>query len=245
MRQRSGVFGEAVGEYESARAGYPPELVADVLAMAPAGPVLEVGAGTGKASVAFAARGVDLTCVEPDPRMARQLAGHCPGARIEVTSFEDYLPDRAYALVFSAQAWHWVAPERRSELALAALAPGGVLALFWNRYILADPELRERLKEIDDRFGIASSLHHAPEDFLGDPLLAGEAGFRDAAHRLYRREERYPAARYLDLIRSVSAYRMLESGELEELLGLVAAEIGSGVDLVLVTQLDVARKEEA
>lgn len=36
-------------------------------------PVLEVGAGTGKATLALAERGLAVTCLEPDPRMAAVL----------------------------------------------------------------------------------------------------------------------------------------------------------------------------
>ena len=51
------MFGEVVQDYDQVRPGYPDDLVDDVTALSGAGPALEVGAGTGKATVSFAARG--------------------------------------------------------------------------------------------------------------------------------------------------------------------------------------------
>ncbi|GAA3155277.1 class I SAM-dependent methyltransferase [Nonomuraea salmonea] len=162
-RRRSVVFGEAVEQYEAARPGYPERLVTEVLAYAPDGPVLEVGAGTGKATAGFAAHVSDLTCVEPDPRMAAALTAKCPGVRVVSGIFEDYVPDRRFALLYSAQAWHWVDPDRRWDLAHDALAPSGALALFWNHYIPADDGVRAALGRLAERYGLASQSLHQNE----------------------------------------------------------------------------------
>lgn len=74
MTERNVIFGEAVEQYEPARPGYPEELVSDVLEFAGAGPALEVGAGSGKASVEIAAvvgDGAELPIV-PDLALARR-----------------------------------------------------------------------------------------------------------------------------------------------------------------------------
>src|ERR1700692_2225964 len=111
-RERRGVFGEAVAQYESARPCYPNELVDDILNYAgPVGRALEVGAGTGKATVAFAERGVSLTCLEPDPRMAAALVRQTstfPSVSVIETSFESWEPSERFDLLFAAQSWHWV-----------------------------------------------------------------------------------------------------------------------------------------
>ena len=44
-------------------------------------------------------------------------------------------------VLISAQAWHWVDPATRRELAHRALVPGGVLALFGHEYAFADPHV--------------------------------------------------------------------------------------------------------
>jgi SAM-dependent methyltransferase len=244
-RERSVVFGQAVGLYESARPGYPDQLVTDILGYAPAGPALEVGAGTGKATAAFAARGVDLTCVEPDPRMAAALAAKCPGVRLRIGIFEDYVPDRRFALLYSAQAWHWVDPERRWDLAYAALAPSGALALFWNHYLVTDPGLRAALAEVDHRHGVSSSSLHQEVPVRNEEaqhLLAGDPRFTDLDERSYSWTEWYAADRYLDLVRTISAYRILPPDRQEPVLRELAAVLGDGVEMTFVTDLTLARR---
>ncbi|WP_080044107.1 class I SAM-dependent methyltransferase [[Actinomadura] parvosata] len=244
-RVRSVVFGEAVDLYESARPGYPERLATEVLEYAPDGPVLEVGAGTGKATAVFAARGIDLTCVEPDERMATALAANCPGVRVQVGIFEDYTPDRRFALLYSAQAWHWVDPERRWDLAHAALAPSGALALFWNHYLVTDPALRARLAEVDHRHGVSSfSLHqdHPIRNEEVQHLLTGDPRFTDLDERSYTWTEWYDAARYLDLVRTISAYRILPPERREPLLAELASALGDGIEMTFVTDLTLARR---
>src|ERR1700747_707928 len=39
----------------------------------------------------------------------------------------------SFDLVVSAQAWHWIDPERGPAVARRALRPGGVLGVWWNQ----------------------------------------------------------------------------------------------------------------
>ena len=107
---------------------------------------LEVGAGTGKASVVFAERGLRLTCLEPDAAMAAVARRRLEGLQAVVVeqSFEDWTGGGS-PLCFAAQSWHWIRPEVRVAKAHAALAPGGTLALMWNGAAYPDGELRVAL----------------------------------------------------------------------------------------------------
>lgn len=244
-RERSVVFGSVAEEYDAARPDYPDQLVTDVLAYAPPGPVLEVGAGTGKATVSFAARGIDLTCVEPDSRMAARLSAKAPGVRVEIGIFEDFVPDRPFALLYAAQSWHWVDPDRRWDLAHAALAPSGAVAVFWNQYVVADPALRDELAAVDRRYDVNSSSLHRSREVRAEQAehqLAGDPRYTDLQERHYERTDHYDAGRYLDLVRSVSAYQMLDPGARETLLGQISALIGDGLDMTLTTDLALARR---
>ena len=111
MRERARVFGEVAGDYADVRAGYADELVTavfDYLGRV-SERVVEPGAGTGKATEAFGARGVPVTCVEPDPAMARVLRGRLPGVEVAVCRFEDWVPPAGgVPLLICAQAWHWL-----------------------------------------------------------------------------------------------------------------------------------------
>ncbi|OKI53684.1 hypothetical protein AMK15_28620 [Streptomyces sp. MJM1172] len=92
---RSQVFGEVAELYDAARPGYSNELVADVLTYAALGDraAVEIGAGTGKATVPFAELGTPLVCLEPDPRMAevlRRNTARYSGVQVEVDGFESW-----------------------------------------------------------------------------------------------------------------------------------------------------------
>ena len=173
MREQATVFGEVADLYDKARAGYADQIVDGVLAFAGGSPhdirAVEVGAGTAKATVAFAARGVGILALEPDPAMAAVAARNCapfPRVRIEVRTFEEWRPDaQRFELLFSAQAWHWVDPEVRWTKAASVLVPGGTVAIFWHRTDWRGEELRAELEAVYRRLN--------PELFAKDPSFPG------------------------------------------------------------------------
>jgi SAM-dependent methyltransferase len=254
MRERRLVFGEVADDYDRLRPGYPPQLVEDVLAAAGPGPVLEVGAGTGKATMAFAPRVADLTCVEPDPRMAGVLRRKLPGARIVASKFETWAPERGYGLLFSGQAWHWVDNDRRTDLAWAALASGGVLAPFWNMSTVADPVLHAALREVDRRHGLDDHTPHRPpaaglpdRDAAEDRAELGldEERFPEVTVLRYHSARSVSAADYPAFLLSFSLYRMLDPAVANAVVADTVAAIeahGGVLDFIMVTDLVLARR---
>jgi SAM-dependent methyltransferase len=253
-RERRLVFGEVADVYDRVRPDYPEQMIEDVLAAAGPGPVLEVGAGTGKATVAFAPRVDDLTCVEPDPRMAQVLRRKLPAARIVTSAFEAWAPDRGYGLLYSGQAWHWVDGERSAGLAWAALAPEGVLAPFWNLSTVADPALHAALNEIDRRHGLDDHTPHRPlagdlpeRDVAGDRAQLGldEQRFPEVTIARYHSTRSVAAADYSTFLLSFSVYRMLEPAAADAVLADTVTTIeahGGVLDFVMVTDLVLARR---
>jgi ubiquinone/menaquinone biosynthesis C-methylase UbiE len=81
MRQQRLVFGEVAELYDRARAGYPEALIDDVISFAggdgPSLRALEVGAGTGKATMGFATRGLEILALEPSADMAAVARRNC------------------------------------------------------------------------------------------------------------------------------------------------------------------------
>lgn len=236
------VFGEDPELYDRARPGYPDALVDDVLAFSGAGRTpcraLEVGAGTGKATIAFARRGVRILALEPDPAMAGVAARHCePFSRVAIhqTSFEDWpLVAGAFDLVFCAQAWHWVRPDVRCALAAAALVPGGTLALFWHRILWAqgDP-VREELDECYRRH--APTLYARAPGFPGlTPIareeqaceeVASSERFTDVALHAHPWQASFGPREFVELLQTQSDHRVLDEGVRRELLDAVHAVV--------------------
>lgn len=125
--------------YDDVRPAYPAEVVdAAVRRVARAAPlrVLEIGCGTGQATRLLAERGHQVLATDLSADLlalaAHNLADY-PNLRFEAAAFEDLAaPDGSFDLIVSAQAFHWIDPAIGVAKAGSLLAPGGVLALFWN-----------------------------------------------------------------------------------------------------------------
>jgi SAM-dependent methyltransferase len=258
--ERRLLFGEVAELYDRVRPGYPSELIDDVLSVAAVGSdgrALEVGAGTGRATSLFAARDIEVVCLEPSAEMAQVARRNCsrfPRVKVIDSSFEEWdLQGTRFKLLFSAQAWHWVRAEVRYSRAHAALEQRGVLALFWNYPVWKGSPVRAALDEVYERraphlqsggSGFATSGTHRNEnDQAGEIERSGLFG--DVEVRHYQWSETYDTHRYIALLSTHSDHRTLGDGELRNLLDGVREVIdGSGGALTLdyVTNLYLARR---
>ncbi|MFI6505869.1 class I SAM-dependent methyltransferase [Nonomuraea typhae] len=255
-------FGDVVDEYEAARPDYPGELVKDVLTYAggrPAMAVLDVGAGTGKASRVFAEHGVTLTCLEPDRRMADRLSEHpaLREARVHGSDFETWPgPAGAFDLLVSAQAWHWVDPAVGWRRADEMLRPGGAVALFWHLFKVLDPDLRADLVAAHRVRGMTGLDARVMEEWVRVPSvdrsvwpadqLRERPEFTDVDYRAYTVQHTFTTPRFLQLLTTLSAYRMLEVPARDDLYDELSRVIhkydASGcLQLSASTQLTMAR----
>ena len=225
MREQRLVFGEVAELYDRARPGYPHALIDDVISFA--GPAsarlraLEVGAGTGKATVSFAAHGLEILALEPSAAMAAVARRNCERfgrVRIEATSFEDWPAEPGgFGLVFCAQAWHWVTTEVRYRKTAMALSQMGALALFWHRTRGQEGPLRDELDDLYRR--LVPELHGQRPGFPGlNPRvddsekgdeLAGTGLFGDVRMRTYPWSATFTADSYTDLLLTQSDHRLL------------------------------------
>jgi len=131
-------FDEAAEAYDAVRPGYPAEMFDDIDGMTgltPGSRVLEVGCGTGQATMELARRGYRVLCVEPGGSLRELAERRLRGYPVEFSPrrFEDWpLQVASFGLVASGTAWHWVDPALGFPKAAAALKPHGFVALFWN-----------------------------------------------------------------------------------------------------------------
>jgi len=262
MREQRLVFGEVADLYDRHRPAYPDRLIDDIVALAEldgSRAVLEVGAGTGKATALFAARGIPVVAVEPSAEMAtvwRRTCGAYADVAIEESDFERWDPaGRRFPLLFSAQAWHWVQPATRYAKAVAALSPRGVVAVFWNRVAWDRSSLREELlrayREAAPELPLDGAMHpanvhpDADEDWQGE--IAAVDGLTDAEVRHYDWSLDYSAGDYVGLLATLSEIRLLDDERRERLFGAVRAVIdahGGALTLPLRTRLCLARRAD-
>jgi SAM-dependent methyltransferase len=260
--ERRLVFGAVADLYDRVRPSYPSALVDDVLEFAGAGrgdPAVEVGAGTGKATMLFAQRGLRIVALEPSFEMARVARGNLAAydVTIEHTEFEQWAPHERFRLVFSAQAWHWVNPEIRYTRAREALVDGGVLAIFWNRPRWESSQLRD---ELSDAYGRAApglgsggtgpgpmypGAEYPPE-WWGDWTreLRATPGFEPPEARSYMWKQAYTTDEYVRLLQTHSDHIVLPYRQRHALLEAVAGVIdrsGGSLTLEYATGLWLAR----
>ena len=127
-------------EYDRFRPGYPDELfatIAERLRMPRRPDVADLGAGTGRASIAMARRGWRVTAIEPGAPMLEALrtAAARAGVALETrmaTAEATGLGDAAVDLATAAQAYHWFDKPRALAEMARIVRPGGGIALFWN-----------------------------------------------------------------------------------------------------------------
>ncbi|MHB1614233.1 MAG: class I SAM-dependent methyltransferase [Actinomycetes bacterium] len=233
MREQRLVFGEDAGLYDEARPSYPSDVVDDVVGLVGAAARgLDVGCGTGKATVLLASRGLTGVGVEADPSMAAVARRHLattPGWRVDVADFEAWVPSAdstPFDLVCSAQAWHWLDPQVRLDKAHRLLRTGGWLTLWWNRPDGTDSPIRRDIDEV--YHALAPGLTTRGLTSSGPPVVddvPADLSFADPVQRSYAWSASYTAERWTALLRTQSDHRMLPPDRRELLLRAVGEVI--------------------
>jgi SAM-dependent methyltransferase len=233
-------FTEAAELYDRARPVYPEAVFDDIVALAalPRGArVLEIGPGTGQATLPMARRGYRVTAVELGHQMAavarRNLAPY-PHVTVHTAAFEDWpLPAEPFDLVLAATAFHWLDPDVRWAKAAAALRPGGAVALIETIHAAgSDMDFWEASQACYERYdpdtppgGIRLPR---PEDVFDDPTEVVATGlFAPPAFRRHLREIAYTSAEYLAVLDTYSGHRALADDRRRGLYACIAGLIDS------------------
>jgi len=199
--------------YDRARPRYPAAIFDDIVSLGRVpgtGRVLELGAGTGHATLSLAERGLEVVGLELGPELAalarRKLAAF-PNARIVNEPFESWEPDGEFDAVVSFTAFHWIDPEVRFAKTAALLRPGGALAVVQPHTVLNDD--RFWIESQEDYDAVRPSPDNRPpkradevEDLSAEIDASGV--FRNVAARRHLWETHYTADEYVALISTYS-----------------------------------------
>jgi SAM-dependent methyltransferase len=248
-------FDAVAEDYEAYRPGYPADLAKTILERArlsPGSRLLEVGSGTGHATMLFARRGYSILCVEPGPNLAQVAArkfSDDPGMRFVGTRFEDWpVQDESFDLVFSAQAWHWVPKDLGYAKASAALKSSGCLALFWNMYPDPQGPLFTDLEDVyHQRAPSMPSKGFSPEELAHKRAdeIAESGFFKDLLVHRFPWSQRYDTRQYLGLLNTYSDHLALPEEVRRSLRAGVAEVIdrhGGFIDRPYLAVLYLAQK---
>jgi len=233
------VFGTAAETYERFRLGYPDEVVERTLRYVgtPVRTAVEVGAGTGKATRAFASRGIAVTAVEPDPDMYSVLERETLGMPVTPvrSTYEEY-DGPPVDLLYAASAMHWTDAETRWTHAADLLEPGGAVAVFGTEMRLAD-DVRADFERARGRFLPDDRYPHEPLEGLAESGL-----FTDVAEEVLPRHVLVPQREFVGYLSTVSAYLMLPLAVLPQALAAVADALPQQVRVDVTVHLHLARR---
>jgi SAM-dependent methyltransferase len=99
--------------------------------------VLEIGPGTGQATVALLDRGATVTAVELGPALAERLQTKFEGRSLTVVvdAFEHApIAGESFDIVVAATSFHWIPPASALPRCAEVLRRRGWLALWWNYF---------------------------------------------------------------------------------------------------------------
>lgn len=227
---RSGYDREGFADgYDRFRPGPPAELIRILTILAQVERpdlVVDLGAGTGLSTRAWAARAEQVVGVEPNPRMIEQArrATRQPGVRyVEAYADETGLPGAAADVVTCAQAFHWMQPEPVLAEAGRLLRPGGVFAAYdYDVPPVVQPEVDDAFaqhfqarRQARHRLGLAAGAARWPkEGHLG--RIAASGRFRFAREILCHGLDMADARRIIGLAESLGGPRALFEGKAPE-----------------------------
>ena len=234
-------FDTVAARYHAARPGYPGALYDTLISLARLAPdqdeILEIGCGTGKATIPLARRGFRITALELGAALAaearRNLAAF-PRVTVVNADAERWQPPAPamFGLVFAATAWHWIDPAVRYRRAWELLRPGGHLAFWEAVHVIpdhGDPFFRE-IQDVYDEIGegLPPGSDFAKPDTLADRAaeIAATGLFTGVTIRRFDWEITYTADSYLRLLDTFSGHIAMASWQRERLYGEIRRRLG-------------------
>jgi SAM-dependent methyltransferase len=242
--------------YALRRPMYPPEVFEDLIALSrvpEGGRVLEIGCGTGQATLPMAGGGYRITAVELGPHLAdvarRTLAAY-PDVDVQAGAFEQWpLPREPFDLVMAATSFHWLDADVAVPKIAAALRPGGAVAIIGGGHV--EGGTSQFFIDVQECY-----LRHMPgtppglrltraEDMpRGVPAIAESGLFGRAEHRRYVWLRDFTTETYLGELNTYSGHIALPDEDRAALLDCVARLIDTRYDgritKAYVTDLDLA-----
>jgi len=249
------MFNEDVANYDRMRPTYVKALYDNIIQFSnlnSSKTALEIGIGTGQATMPFLQTGCTLEAIELGEDMAafvkHKFANH-KNFNVTNADFGDVsLHANNYDLIYSATAFHWIPQEIGYPKTFDLLKTGGTLALFWNHPYPGEGELYNKTQEIYSRYqtGIKPTVHKFSEDTcLGIVETIHKYGFIDIEYKIYRGTRVFNAQQYMSLLNTYSDHRARESESrqlLEAELTDVINQYGGTMEIQDTMDLYLAKK---
>jgi SAM-dependent methyltransferase len=228
------------------------ELV-ELAGLQPGASIVEIGPGTGQATLPLAARGLRIVALEPGRHLAERARLHLatfPDVEVLTTSFESWKPGSArFDAVFACNSFHWVDPAVRFHKSAQLLEADGHLVVLATPWVV--PEDAERFWwDVQDDYVAAGYGRIDPAtqhpDRVGDvePTVRASGLFEEPLTRRHRFDVTYSADDYAALLATQTGTKEAPPAAQAALVELVRRRIedtGGAVTAHLLALLTVAR----
>lgn len=154
----------AVQSYDEARPSYPDDVINWIISITKVSTdkrLLEIGSGTGQATIKFAEKGYGIDCIEPSENLAEILRQKVDpyDVSVNVDAFETWKPEDGFRtpFIFSATAFHRLDANVKYEKCRDFLEEKGYLVLLWNE------ATEKEIPEVRKAFDLLSEYHSRKE----------------------------------------------------------------------------------
>ena len=160
MKHESEQFNFAADYYDQYRPSYPNKIIQQLVEqtyLSKESNVLELGAGSGKATELIKDYGFSIKCVEVGEDLVKQgRKKFCDYQNIsfECVRFEEMQDTgERYDAIMAAQSFHWIPQPIGYQKCAEFLKQQGYLALMWNMYIVDESLEHQKLLKISNQYG--------------------------------------------------------------------------------------------
>lgn len=247
--------------YEKLRPGYVDELyqtIFDYIPIHESSNVIEIGIGSGQATLPVLKTGCKFTAVEYGEnfsKLCREKFRDYPNFSVITEKFENVeLENEAYDLVFSASAFHWIPEEAGYSKVFSILKSGGAFARFANHPYCGkgDPALMEEIEKLYGMYyyDFYNRKQEFPREYTEEQarlgaMVAEKYGFQDIRYALFYRTRTFSAKEYTTLLGTYSDHIAIEEPirlEFFSKIEDVIAEHGGKITIYDTIDLQLARK---
>lgn len=137
-------FDVFANNYDDVRPGYPAQMYEDIqkiCVVSSQSSLLEIGAGSGIATVELAKLGCKVVGIEPGSNLveiAKQKTAGYPNVEIKEAMFEEFKVKEKFDVVLALTSFHWISEYMKYKKVFDSLNDNGSFILVWNSFFQSD-----------------------------------------------------------------------------------------------------------
>lgn len=251
-------FEKNFNDYISVRPSYPKSLFrnfSQYCQLSEKSDCLEIGAGHGIATeIINSLWKPQIIALEPGESLykyAKARLNKFHNIQFIQTTFEEYIPQKNLDCIYAATSFHWINPTVKFQKSWELLKSHGILFLFWNYFDLKDPDIRNEIQEIyekyhpkeykaiDQRKSIQNKINSRKEE------IDNSGYFTHLNHFEIRNPIRFSANQYVKLLKTFpnNSYPELKIRPFFEAVRRYIKDNGNSIEVEIRVCSEIARKK--